>query len=59
MAPAAYTGKITGDWEIVGFGDFNGDGTDDIIFYSGTADTYKTTAWTIQDGAVTGIIALS
>ena len=31
-----YTGRITGDWEIIGVGDFNNDGTDDVLLSDGT-----------------------
>ena len=44
-----YTGCVTDGWEIVGFGDFNGDGTDDILL----SDGLNLAGWQMEDGART------
>ncbi len=99
-----YAGCITGDWEVVGFGDFNNDGTDDVLLSDGaglagwqmnngqrqsdfwfgnlaegttfagisdvngdgtddivirTAATEALTAWQVQNGTVSGTLAIA
>ena len=44
-----YTGCVTDGWEIVGFGDFNGDGTDDILL----SDGLNLAGWQMEEGART------
>ena len=41
-----YAGHLSDDWEIIGFGDFNNDGTDDVLLSDGTG----LVGWQMSDG---------
>ena len=45
-----YTGCATGGWKVVGFGDFDGDGTDDALLSDGT----NLAGWQITNGLRAG-----
>lgn len=46
----AYAGCATGGWEIMGSGDFNGDGIDDVLLSDGTG----VAGWQMANGQQTG-----
>ena len=45
-----YTGCATDGWDVVGFGDFNGDGIDDVVISNGT----DLAGWQVLNGQRTG-----
>lgn len=45
-----YAGNITGEWDIIGTGDFNNDGTDDLLFTNGI----DVIGWQLIDGTHAG-----
>ena len=49
-------GNMADGDEIAGIADFDGDGTDDILIRSTATETL--TAWLVQNGAVTGTLAI-
>ena len=45
-----YAGCATDGWNVVGFGDFNGDGTDDVLL----SDGINLAGWQIENGQSVG-----
>ena len=52
-----YAGHLSDDWEIIGFGDFNNDGTDDLLIYNKVSG--ELSAWLVNNGTVSGAIAIA